>query len=148
MHEQSPKSTGAMSILYVHPTEPNTRSRWANLLVTSRKFRVKADQHILWHFNFSFCKAVRAYSVVLHVYEQFEIYHMLNKTCMSFIQIVSTAFDKKYPRATCNEAHICLRSLVRICAVEAGQSQNKFGCVYFTRFHDVYGAEETHFKFW
>ena len=27
-----------------------------------------------------------------------------------------------------------------------GSSQNIFGTVYYTRFHDVYGAKETHLK--
>ena len=56
-----------------------------------------ADQHILLHFNFGSYKALRAYTVVLHVCEQFENDYMKNKTFMSFKQIISTTFDKKNP---------------------------------------------------
>ena len=45
---------------------------------------------------FDFYKVLRAYIVGLHGYKQFEADNMKNKTFMSFIQNISTTFDKKY----------------------------------------------------
>ena len=91
--------------------------------------------------QFDFYKVVRAYTVVLHVYEQFEIDHMKNKTFMSFIQIIPTTFDKKkYLLASRYNFSVLIRSDPR------SRSQNKFRSVHCTRFYDVYSAKETHFR--
>ena len=41
------------------------------------------------HFNYGFYKAVRAYTFVLNVYEQFEIDYVGNKTFLVYIMIIS-----------------------------------------------------------
>ena len=132
-----------MRILYAQRTPPHQALECAErtslaLSDGQRRFVIYTTYLITLYFDFY--KVVKAYTVGLHVNEHFEIDHMSNKTFMSFIQIISTTFDKN----TCSrEGTNSLRSLVRICTVEAGRSQQKFGSVYFTRFYDFHGAKET-----
>ena len=83
------------------PPHPNTRLRWANLLGIrdgQRRFIINTSCLITLYFDFY--KVVRAYAVVIHVYEQCGIDLTKNKTFLSSIQIISTTFDKKYQLAS------------------------------------------------
>ena len=98
------------------------------------------------HFNYSFYKAVRAYTVVLHVYEQFEIDYMRNKTFLSFILIISKTTSSTFTKCCCFNSVARWYYLYNIVRTHPWlQSRTLFGSLNNAQFYEVLGAKETHF---
>ena len=99
------------------------------------------------HLNFGFYKTVRAFTVILHVYGQFEIDYMGNKTFLSFILTISKTTSSTFTKFCCFNSLARWYQLCNIVRTHpCRQSETLFRPLDKTRLYEVLGAKETRYR--